>query len=281
MNINAAINTSIRQSRDSICRSCQIRLARQTRSYAAANATATTSAPTESINVAQSNDGPDAAKGLQKAYRLSIAPVVSRPPLLTREITSFEKAYYLYQKRLNDRLALPPTRHFYYPKGTPADLEWKRKIKARQTAARDIGVYNAYGKEGWQDEVLVGDQTAETSSIVEALIRDAEGRTITDAKTVDDEDANGAVIGGDASIGEGTRRRLEVNIDRPLPRTTEADEKNDVKSLNRKLDRALYLLVKNADGRWRFPEDRLIGSESLYQVCHQDEHVSELRLTDL
>jgi large subunit ribosomal protein L46 len=192
------------------------------------------------------------------------SPVLSRPPLLTRDLTSFERAYYLYQKRLNERLAMPFSRYFYYNKGTPADPEWKRKLKARKTPSRDIGVYTAYGDEGWNDEVLVGDKTAERENVVEALIRDAEGKNI-----VDDPQGEGAqAVAGDGQIGEGQRLELsKIEVERPSPRVTEADQKGDTKSLNRKLDRTLYLLIKNKEGRWRFPEDRVYGRENLHQVC--------------
>jgi large subunit ribosomal protein L46 len=196
---------------------------------------------------------------------------VSRPPLLTRELTSFEKAFYLYQKRLNERLALPFTRYFYYKKGTPAGEEWKRKRADRKSAARDIGLYSGYGDEAWNDEVLVDDRTAEPQSQVEALIRDAEGKGIVEAKSVRDAETSGEQVSGDETEGEGARKELsqqqQMAIERPMPRVTEADEKNDLRSLNRKLDRVLYLLVKRKDGSWRFPQDRVYGRENLHQVC--------------
>ncbi|KAK5688677.1 hypothetical protein LTS10_000655 [Elasticomyces elasticus] len=213
---------------------------------------------------------PVTAKAPRKAFQVLASPVLSRPPLLTRELTSFEKAFYLYQKRLNERLALPFTRYFYYKEGTPGDIEWKRKIKARKTAARDIGVYAAYGDEGWNDEVLVGDKTADRETTVEALVRDAEGKDIVDAETVGDADKGGLAVTGDARAGEGQRRELtKIDIERPVPRVTEADQKGDMKSLSRKLDRTLYLLVKNKEGRWRFPEDRIYGKENLHQAAER------------
>ncbi|KAK5740372.1 hypothetical protein LTR17_004635 [Elasticomyces elasticus] len=213
---------------------------------------------------------PATAKAPRKAFQVLASPVLSRPPLLTRELTSFEKAFYLYQKRLNERLALPFTRYFYYKEGTPGDIEWKRKIKARKTAARDIGVYAAYGDEGWNDEVLVGDKTADRETTIEALVRDAEGKDIIDAETVGDADKGGLAVTGDARAGEGQRRELtKIDIERPVPRVTEADQKGDMKSLSRKLDRTLYLLVKNKEGRWRFPEDRIYGKENLHQAAER------------
>jgi large subunit ribosomal protein L46 len=183
---------------------------------------------------------------------LKTSVVLSRAPVLTRSLHPFEKAFYLYQRRLNERLALPFTRYFYYKKGTPADREWKRKAKQRLTPARDIGVYNAYGDNGWNDELLIGDRTSEPEEQVEALIRDAEGLT----------------IGGEAPEGESQKKDTsqDIAVQRPLPRATEADQKGDQTSLNRALDQSLYLLVKNKDGRWRFPEGLIEGREGLHQV---------------
>ena len=204
--------------------------------------------------------------GPRKAHRVLASPVLSRPPLLTRDLTPFEKAFYLYQKRLNERLALPFTRYFYYKKDTPGDVEWKRKQKVRKTAAKDIGIYTGYGDEAWNDELLVGDKTSEPSNQIEALMRDAEGKDIVEAEPQGDAEAGGEAVSGDARQGEGVRKDVGISFDRPAPRETEADRKKDTKSLSRRLDRSLYLLIKNKDGRWRFPEDRVYGRENLHQV---------------
>lgn len=165
--------------------------------------------------------------------------LLSRPPLLTRELTPFEKSYYLYQRRLNERLALPFTRYFYYQKGTPGDVEWKRKIKERKTAARDIGAYSAYGEEGWNDEILVGDRVSEPEDQIERLLQDAEVE-------VKERDIQ----------GEGEVVKKE-EIERPMPRITEEDRKGDLRSLNRRLERTLYLVVNRGDGVWEFPSSVL------------------------
>lgn len=156
-----------------------------------------------------------------------------------------------------------------------ADKEWKAKQKTRKSAARDIGVYSGYGDEAWNDEVLVGDSTAEYESQVEALIADAEGRD-----TVFKEKVVGVEMEGDNKVEEinaedgaeeeeGERKVVgkELVVERPLARVSEADEKGDTRSLSRKMDRVLYLLVQNKEGVWRFPEDRVYGRESLGQVC--------------
>ena len=180
--------------------------------------------------------------------------MLSRPAQITRTLTPFEKAFFFYQRRLNERLALPFTRYFYFKKDSPADVEWKRKFKARQTPARDIGVYNAYSKEGWNDELLLGAKESEPEEQIEALLRDAEGG-------VDEE-----------VVGSGTGRR---EVERPMPRITEADRQGDLRSLDRRLEEELYLLVcvkgdgvegKKGKEYWQFPTALLESRENLHNV---------------
>lgn len=173
--------------------------------------------------------------------------VLSRPPLLTREQHPFESAFYFYQRRLNERLVLPFTRYFYFKKDTPADVAWKRKAAARGgSPARDLGGYNAYSATGWNDEVLVGDEASRPEKVREALVRDAMDRGL--------------------SPEEAGAEDEEV-VEQPLERATEADRKKDVRRLDRKLARTLYLVVRNGEGKWQFPAAPLEGRENLHQVC--------------
>ena len=174
--------------------------------------------------------------------------LLSRPPLLTRDLTPFEKSYYLYQRRLNERLALPFTRYFYYQKGTPGDVEWKRKVKERKTAARDIGIYSAYGEEGWNDELLVGDIVSETQEQIERLVKDAE------------------VEVKEKSVQGGAEMVKKEDLERPLPRLTAADQNNDVTSLGRRLQDTLYLVVSHGKDKWSLPTSILEKKESLHTV---------------
>ncbi len=128
-------------------------------------------------------------------------------------------------------------------------------MKERKTPARDIGIYNAYGEEGWNDEVLVGERIAEPEEQVEALLRDAEKEGREGA------DPDGAVVKRDV-------------VEKPMPRVTEADRVGDLRSLNRALERTLYLVVKGGEGLmgeevgWRFPTALLErgNKESLHTV---------------
>jgi large subunit ribosomal protein L46 len=118
------------------------------------------------------------------------------------------------------------------------------------TPARDIGVYNAYGRMGWNDEVLVGATEQEPEDIIEKLLKDAEVPAVGE-RTVD-------------GVVEQSKREC---VERPMPRITQADIAGDEQSLDRKLSRTLYLCVKAADDGWVFPSDGLIGREKLHQVC--------------
>ncbi|KAE8371372.1 ribonuclease H-like domain-containing protein [Aspergillus bertholletiae] len=213
-----------------VCRSCQETLVRRNYSSAAAQPSSeSTSTATTTFPV------------VKPVYTINAGVALSRPPQITRDLSQFEKAYYFYQKRLNERLALPFTKYFYFKRGTPADEDWKRKIRDRQTPARDIGKYNAYSKDAWNDELLVGAVEAEPEHQVEMLVQDAEA-------TVN-------------ATSQDTSKKEE--IPRPFPRVTEADQKNDQRSLNRALQRTLYLLVQTKEGYWKLPSSPVEQDETI------------------
>lgn len=224
-----------------ICRSCQQTINPGRRTYASAASTVTGSdIKNAEIPLASSSEA------VTSSFTLKAGIVLSRPPQITRDLTPFEKAFYFYQRRLNERLALPFTRYFYFKRGTPADEDWKRKYKERTTASRDIGKYNAYTKEAWNDELLLGAVESEPDHQTEMLLRDAEVVTTT------------------SSEGNTTKK---VDIQRPFPRVTDADKANDQKSLNRLLQRTLYLLVQTKEGYWKFPSSHIGLEENLRGVC--------------
>lgn len=232
----------------SICRSCKDTLSRKYASAAAASL--------QTDDQTLQHIPPVANASARDSYGINAGVVVSRPPQITRDLHPLESAFFLYQRRLNERTALPFTRYFYYKQRTAADLEWKRKMKQRLTPARDIGRYKGYGDEAWNDELLVGAKESDIHHQVEKLIEDAE-------QTGANED------GAPSPEGAANMAKKEVEaIERPMPRITEADKKNDVKSLNRMLQRTLYLLVKDKDGRWIFPQDRLT-KDTLHSVCSE------------
>jgi large subunit ribosomal protein L46 len=186
-------------------------------------------------------------------YSIKAGILLSRPPLLTCPLTSFEKAFFFYQKRLNERLVMPFSRYFYFKKDTPADHDWKLKAKDRGGApARELGGYNPYGELGWNDELLVGDKTSDTSYMVDTLLKDAEVRAMEGKDGKPMEAKEGSEEGG--------------KVETPLGRLTEADKTEDMRKLDRKLARTLYLVVRRENGGWGFPAGELFGRENLHQV---------------
>ena len=121
------------------------------------------------------------------------------------------------------------------------------------TPARDIGKYDAYGEEGWNDELLKGAKESEPENQREVLLQDAESAANT----------------GTASLDTGAEGKTakKVEFERPMQRVTEADKKGDLKSLDRLLQRTLYLLVCDAKGVWKFPDGGLEGKETVRTVC--------------
>ena len=184
----------------------------------------------------------------QSQYTINAGVVLSRPPLITPDPHPLETAYHLYQRRLNERLVLPFTQYFYYKRGSPAFEDWrKRKTERGGVAARDIGTYNAYTKESWNDEVLTGDESGSPRRILEQLV-DEEGRT-----------TEFTPEGGDSKTSG-------------LRRETESDKKNDQRSLERNLSRTLYLLVRRGEVSakkedWVFPTGLLQNKEGLKEAA--------------
>ena len=64
-------------------------------------------------------------------------------------------------------------------------------------------------------------------------------------------------------------RELELQEFQPASRLTEADRSGDMRSLLRRLDRVLYLLVRKPrqEHAWQMPQGSVEEGESLLQVC--------------
>ncbi len=69
-------------------------------------------------------------------------------------------------------------------------------------------------------------------------------------------------------------REIELSSFTPAPRETEADRNNDFKSVQRKLDQILYLLVKKdrVEHAWQMPQGGMEDSESLLEVKLREEY---------
>ncbi|KAH6636289.1 39S mitochondrial ribosomal protein L46-domain-containing protein [Chaetomium tenue] len=192
-------------------------------------------------------------------YLIKSSLILTRPPLLTREQTPFESAFYFYQKRLNERLTAPFRRQFYFKQDTAADLDFRIKLAERHgVPAKDIGRYNPRGRMAWNDELLTGSTTSDPAELVNKLLADAEVRVSEDGEPIAPEE--------------------RVPVERPAPRRSEADEKGDVRRLDRAMERTLYLVVrreweevvegvKKKEAVWEFPTGLVQTQETLHEAA--------------
>ena len=128
-------------------------------------------------------------------------------------------------------------------------MDFQRKIKERKSAARDIGQYDAWGPYKWNDELLVGAPESEPEHQLEAILKDEPDRSASDEFGNEIPNPNNP-----------------EDLPRPVSRVTEADRKGDTKSLNRMLQRTLYLVVQNSENKWEFPSAPWQPKESLHYV---------------
>lgn len=174
---------------------------------------------------------------------------MSRPPVITRELSAFETAYYAYQRHLKAKLVSPFPLDFYFAKGSPAAKRWTAGEAARQEALS-------------LDHLLQHDDAAANEAPAAASIEVA-GRSkelTTEERELQDE----------ANVAKSLA----------LPRRTKADDANDVTSLDRALDRTLYLLVRrassaasesdsDAEDGWRFPQTPVGQGELLHDAAER------------
>ncbi|EHA52901.1 hypothetical protein MCOR27_000272 [Pyricularia oryzae] len=180
-------------------------------------------------------------------YRIRSGLILTRAPLLTRDPTPFESAFYLYQKRLNERLVSPFISSMWFKQDTPPQLDWNLKLDERKGIwAKDVGHYKPRGSTRWADEVHQGSPLADPELIRERLLEDAQMRYSDD--------------------GELLPEKERLPVEKPQPRRSEADEKNDLRRLDRAMDRTLYLVVKKGDG-WAFPASEVRTEENLHEAA--------------
>ncbi|KAN0062920.1 hypothetical protein ACQY0O_004741 [Thecaphora frezii] len=139
--------------------------------------------------------------------------ILSRPPTILRQPTSFESAYFSYNRQLSEALQQPFPKDFYFKKGSAAEKRFDE--------------HQAVTPHGFEPEPKkVKGKQSNLPSQTTAMANEG--------------------------IAEGEAENM------PLGRETEADEKGDVRCLWRKLDRTLYLVVKEKKAnRWEFPHRKL------------------------
>ncbi|KXJ94478.1 39S mitochondrial ribosomal protein L46-domain-containing protein [Microdochium bolleyi] len=232
-----------------ICASCRItRPAFQARPYSAATADAATTAEAHHLKPTEDNPTPPFTASRKAEYRIRSGVILTRAPLITRPLTPFENAFFFYQKRLNERLVLPFRHTLFFKKDTSSDIDWRIKFRERgKVAAKELGRYYGQGRNAWNDELLVGSTLSNEERIRQILLKDAENRV-----TEDGEEAQADEI---------------VPVEQPMPRETEADKTNNVRRLDRALDRTLYLVVQKENGTWQFPSGDVRTEENLHETA--------------
>ncbi|KGQ10293.1 54S ribosomal protein L17 [Beauveria bassiana D1-5] len=233
------LRSVISSSSSSICSRCAATRATPVRFYSAAATSTTPSSPSQPPPSASS---PAAAAA---PYDIRSGLVLTRPPLLTRPLHPFENAFFFYQKRLEERLNTAFIPSIYYKPDTPRRLDWDLKVKERPRHRRQ-GARRLSRQERERrgtTSCLLATRLSDPETTAASLLKDAQARISDDAEVIAPEDL--------------------VEAPAPVPRTTEADERNDVRRLDRKLDQTLYLVVKGEDG-WGFPADVLTESENLH-----------------
>ncbi|KAF9355123.1 54S ribosomal protein L17 mitochondrial [Mortierella sp. AD094] len=216
------------------------RLTLAARSYAStspAAAAAAAEAPLKSnISTSTSALVSSTKELIVNSNRIVAGVVVSRQPLILRDLTQFEKEYFSYQQNLERDNAAPFGAEFYFKKGSVAERRWKQQQEAEKNASSSTSSSTSSSKS--------------SSKSVEGSAAGAEGDELTEEDRVAHLEA-----------------KVEFN-----DRITEADRKNDVKSLERALQRTLYLIVKKPREQhaWQFPQGGVRAVENLQEAAGRE-----------
>ncbi|OMJ09248.1 54S ribosomal protein L17, mitochondrial [Smittium culicis] len=161
-----------------------------------------------------------------------------RDPIVTRTPSEFETEYNKYIDFLHYNTSVPFARDFYFKKGSISEKSWMKLDSERSSE--------------WLFDPASNTAPAKSSAGKQANQQDS---VTVQEEEEEGEDAEGAV----------EQVKLEARI-------TEADKKNDVRSLERKLDQSLYFLVKYKQssgvpqaGEWVFPHSALAQNEVLFK----------------
>jgi large subunit ribosomal protein L46 len=168
---------------------------------------------------------------INQNYRIVSSVVLTRSPQILRDLHPFEREYYLYQQKLEQIHSPPFPQDFYFKKGSIAEKRWN-KIK-EQDKKNSLSIFSKFSV-------------------------DLKDKSNSDKSDEEGEDFNDDNI----SFGE---EEEEIKI---ASRITQDDFDNNLKSLNRALQRTLYLIVKKPrdEYAWQFPQGGVNTNESLARV---------------
>lgn len=158
--------------------------------------------------------------------KISATLILSRNPVITRDLPAFERQYYLYKNELWKRLMWTFPRWFYFKEGTLSDQRYKELNKPP--------VFNNPNIEFPSGRPDIKQQ------------RDRRFKQEIKLPKTYKTDENGNEIVDIDSIDNLSRKII------PNSRTTDADTSNNLASLERKLSRTLYLIVKQGT-TWKLP----------------------------
>ncbi|ODV86048.1 hypothetical protein CANARDRAFT_175780 [[Candida] arabinofermentans NRRL YB-2248] len=178
--------------------------------------------------------------------------ILSRTPLVSPELSEFEQKFYHYQEELERRLMWTFPRWYYFKKGTVAEREFAKIQKYPIPKHRGVwfpkGVPDIkHGRDRrFKEEIVLPKRLIESDEIETTQDSTNSTELESESKSEDLDDVSRPI--------------------KPQPRFTKADELNDQTSLERKLSRTLYLLVKQ-NNTWKFPAFQLQDeSKPLHQV---------------
>ncbi|RIA93009.1 39S mitochondrial ribosomal protein L46-domain-containing protein [Glomus cerebriforme] len=168
-------------------------------------------------------------------YRLVSGIVLTRPPQILRDPHPFEREYYLYQQKLEQIHSPPFPEDFYFKKGSIAEKRWKeKKVQDKKNALSIFSRFN--------DKI----------------------NTDKNSDDIEERDEN---INDDKSFSDVEEEEIKI-----ASRITQDDLNNNLKSLNRALQRTLYLIVKKPRNEysWQFPQGGVNLKENLVQAAARE-----------
>ncbi|ODV92114.1 hypothetical protein CANCADRAFT_706 [Tortispora caseinolytica NRRL Y-17796] len=171
----------------------------------------------------------------KRCMSIKAGAILSRMPVITKELDDFEISYYNYTSELEKRLMWTFPQKFFFRPGSLAERDFE-ELQTRPAGAEKL-VYYPFGR----------------PDVVEGRDRNSKQDIRLPAPSYDPEDKSSM------------SRPIEPNS-----RITDADKKNDLKSLERALDKPLYLVVKEkSSSSWVFPTFSINEDSALHTAAEE------------
>ncbi|KAJ1726610.1 hypothetical protein LPJ61_005069, partial [Coemansia biformis] len=164
------------------------------------------------------------------------AVILQRDPIVTQQSKGFEVAADGYFAWLEYMSAEKFPREFFFKKGSSAEKKW---VELEGTRAAE-----------WHFDPASRSAAKAPKAPKSPAAKEGAGEA--------------ADAGAEGAAASGGEQPIEVQ-----PRETQADAAGDVRSLERRLDRTLYLVVKDGSGQWCFPHGDVGGEELLHEAARR------------